>query len=51
MKDRNTKGTLNVKGFRVDLVLDFHRLWWVENVGRLNDVCWRDFDVCVRSVL
>ena len=28
MEDRNTKRTLNAKGFRVELVVDFHRLWW-----------------------
>ena len=28
MENRNTKGTLNAKGFRVELVVDFHRLRW-----------------------
>ena len=28
MDDRNAKGTLNGKVFRVELVVDFHRLWW-----------------------
>ena len=44
MEDRNTKETVNAKGFRVELVVDFHR---VEIVGRLNNVCWRNLDVCV----
>ena len=28
MDDRNTKGTVNAKGSRVEWVVDFHRLWW-----------------------
>ena len=47
MEDRNTKGTRNTKGFRVELVVDFTDYSGVENVGRLNDVCWRNLDVCV----
>ena len=50
MEDRNTKGTLHAKpwGFRVELVVDFFIDYGgVENIGRLNDVCWRHLDVCM----